>query len=265
MNPVKRFCCAASFVTCIPLYRLPPDSQSGQMPGLSGYLPSVGLLIGLLLAAAAACLKLLHTDPIVIGAALTVAWLGLTGGMHFDGLMDTADGIFSHRDTKRMLEIMQDSRVGNFGAMTGMSVMLVKIAALSSLPLPALYQAVLVVPVWARFCETIVIGCFAYLREAGMGKVWHDTTRAPRDLLLAGLLPASALGAALFCGYAYPLFLAAATVVAGLAAGAWLNAVLKGHTGDTYGCVVEIAEAGGLLIAALATALPGVGSLVLPA
>ena len=38
-------------------------------------------------------------------------WFYLTGGLHADGYMDTADGLFSGRSRERMLEILKDSRV----------------------------------------------------------------------------------------------------------------------------------------------------------
>src|SRR5262245_8421508 len=105
MNPFKKFALAVSFVTCIPLIRLPEDITSNSMHGLSKYLPAVGLLIGVILAALAFALDALQTNSLLMAVLLTVSWLSLTGGIHFDGLMDTADGIFSHRDTARMLEI----------------------------------------------------------------------------------------------------------------------------------------------------------------
>ncbi len=251
MNPVKKFALAASFVTCIPLCRLPSDAQSDSMSGLAKYLPAVGVLIGLLLAALAIALEIIHANNILTAAFLTVTWLWLTGGIHFDGLMDTADGIFSHREPARMLEIMSDSRVGNFGAMAGFCVCLLKFASLATLPFPALLAALVLVPAWARWCETFAIGAFPYLREKGMGKIWHDTTRCPVDLIVAGALPAVLTVAIIYVGSAWPLIVGVATIVPGLAASFWLNAKLKGHTGDTYGAVVEIAEFKALLLLAL--------------
>ena len=251
MNAVKKFAVAASFVTCIPLTRLPADDEADIMSGLAKYLPAVGIFVGVLLAGMALAARCAHTNNILTAAFLTVAWLCVTGGIHFDGLMDTADGIFSHREPARMLEIMSDSRVGNFGAMAGFCTLLIKFASLASLPFPVLIQALALVPAWARWCETYTIAAFPYLRKQGMGKVWHDTTRCPLDIMLAGALPVALSTAAIYFAGAWALIVAIATIVPGLWAAYWLNSRLTGHTGDSYGAVVEIAEAKALLVLAV--------------
>ena len=47
-----------------------------------------------------------------LGVSPAAAWIAVTGGLHLDGLADTADGIFAGRDRERTLEIMRDSRIG---------------------------------------------------------------------------------------------------------------------------------------------------------
>ncbi len=251
MNALKKFAVTASFVTRLPLCTLPADHDSGEMTGLSKYLPAVGFIVAAVLLLLSWLLSLAHATDVMTGASLTTAWLVLTGGLHFDGLMDTADGVFSHRDRQRMLEIMSDSRVGNFGAMAGWCTLLIKFAALSSLPPAALTAPIVLVPAWARWCETFAIGAFPYLKEEGMGKIWHDTTKYPRDLILAALLPLAATIGFAFSGSPSALVVAGGTMLCGLAASRLLNRILGGQTGDTYGATVELAEAGGLAIAAI--------------
>jgi adenosylcobinamide-GDP ribazoletransferase len=173
---------------------------------------------------------------------ITIAWLVTTGGLHFDGLMDTADGIFSHRDRNRMLEIMQDSRVGNFGAITGIAVFALKVSAMAAISPQALPLALFLIPMWSRFAEAYAIGHYNYARAEGKGKVWHDTTKVPKDLIQAVIVPlvlTVVLGIVVSeSAYVTAIF----TAFGGLAAGAYLNSRLGGHTGDTYGAVVEISE-----------------------
>jgi adenosylcobinamide-GDP ribazoletransferase len=220
------------------------------MNGLAKYLPAVGLLIGALLLAAQITLDRLAVLPAVASILLPIIWLILSGGIHFDGLMDTADGIFSHRSPERMLEIMRDSRVGNFGVMTGFAILLIKIAGL--LTVSNALVALFLIPCWARWCESFAIGAFPYAREEGMGKIWHDTMEFPRDLLAGGILP---LLATLFCALQFGIVPTTAVVLCTLSAGLlsafYLTSILKGHTGDTYGAVVELSEAGGLLLLTL--------------
>jgi len=247
MNWLDRFCITLSCVTSLPVNRL----QSGDScaAGLSKYLPAVGLLIGALLVAAAQTLTTLAVSHSVAAILLVIIWLVLSGGIHFDGLMDTADGIFSHRSPERMLEIMRDSRVGNFGVIVGMVAFAIKIAGLMSVTGSLAICALLLIPAWARWCETFAIGKFRYAREEGMGKIWHDTTMYPKDLWKAAVAPVLAM---IFCAVCFgavnALAVSALTVLVGTGAAYYLASIVKGHTGDTYGAVVEIAEAGGLLL-----------------
>ena len=79
------------------------------------WMPVVGLLIGGLWAAFDYAAGLIF--PMSVRGLLDVLFLViLTGGLHLDGLADTADGLLSHRDPARSLEIMKDSRVGTWGA-----------------------------------------------------------------------------------------------------------------------------------------------------
>ncbi|MBI4533517.1 MAG: adenosylcobinamide-GDP ribazoletransferase [Candidatus Melainabacteria bacterium] len=253
MNPLKRFALAISYVTCLPLLR-DPDGQL--LPGLAKYLPAVGILLGCLMAGLAIALKAICSDSLVVGVILTLSWLIITGGIHFDGLMDTADGVFSHRERSRMLEIMADSRVGNFGVMVGFGIISTKIACLASLNSNILWLTLLVVPSWARWCETFTIGAFPYLREQGLGKVWHDTIGWPSDLIVSAIPPILLTIILSASGNLLSLLIALATILSGLACAFWLKSILWGHTGDTYGATVELAETGALLATALLVHLP---------
>jgi adenosylcobinamide-GDP ribazoletransferase len=260
LSHAAKFAITASYITRLPLSRIQLANNESALNGLAKYLPAVGLLIGAILAVLNWLLCAIHVQALLSAGIITVAWLMLTGGIHFDGLMDTADGVFSQRDQKRMLEIMSDSRVGNFGAMTGWCVLLLKFVALSSLPPSAMPLVLVLVPSWSRWCESYAIGAFPYLKQAGMGKVWHDTTRFPHDVLLAALAPLAATVAASMAGALFvpllPPFIAFFAVCCGLISSYWLYSVLSGQTGDTYGAVVELSEVGALLLLALLLSVP---------
>jgi adenosylcobinamide-GDP ribazoletransferase len=257
MSPVKRLGLAVSYVTCFPLCRIPVDADPQALGGLAKYLSTVGLLVGTVLAGLAWSLNWFQASAIIFGVVLTVAWLAITGAIHFDGLMDTADGVLSHRDRARMLEIMSDSRVGNFGAIVGFAALLLKVAALSTLAYPGMIYVLLVIPAWARWTETYAIGAFNYLRKSGMGKVWHDSMKYPRDLIIGALAPLIVSGVAVHYQGLEPMIACTCTILGGLAAAIWIKQVLGGQTGDTYGAVVEIAETIGLIGTALIVSKTG--------
>ena len=249
MNPLRRFCLAASYITSIPF--LPKPESETELFGLAKYLPAVGTLVGSILALLAlVCNELLLAPPLVAAALLTF-WIVITGAIHLDGLMDTADGVFSHRSRERMLEIMKDPRAGNFGVVSGVLIILLKFAALLSLNWHWIFASLLLIPGWARWSEVIAIKYFPYAREEGMGKIWHIST-GKFDLLISAIAPL--MVSLFFCydsnSFIY-LWLIPLTVLPGLLASMWINKVLGGQTGDSYGANVEVSEAAGLIGASL--------------
>lgn len=248
---ITRLLAALSSVTIFRFgdHELTPSS----LDSLSKYLPLVGLVISIVLETIlCACIKT-NVPPLVRALIITMAWVVITGGIHLDGLMDTADGLFSHRSRERMLEIMRDSRVGNFGAIAGVFVILTKLMTLASVSVAPTFVLLALIPSCARFAETLTIACFPYAREEGMGKVWHETTKVPGDLFLAAIVPVALTAVvSVYADPAIALITSAATICAGMFAAWRINGTLQGHTGDTYGAVVEIAEVGGLLLATIA-------------
>jgi adenosylcobinamide-GDP ribazoletransferase len=238
---LQRLKVAVSYVTCLPLTRIDFDEPM-LLHGLSKYLPCAGLIIGTLLFALNSVLSVSRAEPIVVGFLLTVTWLILTNGLHFDGLMDAAAGIFSHQSKERMLEIMADSRVGNFGAITGFIVLLGKFVTLYALTGASLGACLIVIPAWARWCELYAIGKFPYIKEHGKGKIWHDTTVYPIDLAKGALLPLAVTLAFALVGYPIVWTATIFCIAPGVIFSHIMNRKLGGQTGDTYGATVEISE-----------------------
>lgn len=246
----KRLLTTISYVTCLPLAKLDFDDPE-LLNGLSKYLPIAGLIIGALLVALLEGMLLTKAEPLVVAFLVSSAWLILSNGLHFDGLMDTADGIFSHQNPQRMLTIMSDSRVGNFGVMTGFIVFLGKLIGIYSIAGSAMAPCLLLIPAWARWCELFAIGKFSYAKPEGKGKVWHDTTIFPVDILKGLALPLLVTVAFGLAGYSQVWIAAIFSIASGIAFSTFMQLKLGGQTGDTYGATVEISELGALI--ALAT------------
>lgn len=189
--------------------------------------------------------------------ALLVLALGLwlSGGLHADGAMDTADGLAAG---KRALAAMEDSRVGASGVQAFVQVLLLKLAGLLCLAelSPAAVAAALVFTGWsARIAPLLAMHAFPYLKEGEGTAGFHREHRRglPRELLPAlVLLPV--LIAVLVCtwpdwGVAGAAGLLALVPV--LLVPRWIGRRLGGHSGDTYGACVEWGEALGLLFMGL--------------
>jgi adenosylcobinamide-GDP ribazoletransferase len=117
----------------------PPLSQSMRFFAIAGGL--IGAANGLFLAG----LHWFHVPHLIAAALACIFGIMLTGGLHEDGLTDSADGLFGGKSREQRLEIMRDSRIGSYGALALFSSLLVRVAAYDTLAnLPALVLVPLV-------------------------------------------------------------------------------------------------------------------------
>ena len=195
--------------------------------------------------------------PLLAQVCLVLALgLVLSGGLHMDGAMDTADGLAAG---ERVLEAMADSRVGASGVQALVVVLLLRAGALAALA-PLAPTGLLWAAFWGRVAPLIAMARFPYLRERGSA-AFHRRHRAglavelrPALLLLAPLLAVSlGLGGAA----ALPLLIGLLGCLPAVAVPLWLGRRLGGHSGDSYGACVEGVESLALLVMALALVLAG--------
>ena len=71
--------------------------------------------------------QFLHLSPLLLTILIVIAGIVMTGGLHLDGWIDLGDAYFSYQDKNRRLEILEDSRVGAFGAISLVVLLLLKI------------------------------------------------------------------------------------------------------------------------------------------
>jgi len=238
---------------------------------IARFAPWIGLVIGSL----EALLWLLTYGwlPALAQCALVISLgLWLSGGLHADGVIDTADGLAAG---PRALEAMADSRAGAAGVQAMALLLLLRLAALVALAAaagPLLVAWTLVqVAIWSRISPLLAIAWFPYLREQGTAG-FH---RQGRRRLGRELLPAVLLQLLL----ALPVTLAAGSLdQAGLWAPLGLSPLglsplvvplllpalpalllpiglgrrLGGHSGDSYGACVEWTTSLALLLCGVA-------------
>lgn len=234
---------AISFLTIFPVYKKVAD-EKGMADSLYCY-PLVGFLIGLILALASHGQMLLSLG--VAGDVLNVVfWIILTGGLHLDGLMDSADGLFSGRTRERKLEIMKDSRVGAMGVIALAALLMLKVSFLGLLPYPLKYWVLLLAPAVGRGVMLLPIAYYPYARQGpGLGRAFGNAaSRAAFPIALFLLAIVAGLGGNRFLLWAG----VAATVLISLLTTWMISRSLAGHTGDTYGALCEFSEAVFLVI-----------------
>ena len=238
----REFVTALQFLTRIRLFR-DPDYDDGLFGRSVKFFPLVGLLAGSLLA----CVAVLTggwLSGTVRSTLLVTLSVFITGGLHCDGLMDSADGLFSGRSRERMLEIMKDSRVGSFGVIAIFLLLLWKWALLNDLPDSLLAPALISAMTFGRFAMILAILRFPYARPEGMGKAFALHAGTPWGPALVTLL--TLLAAIWLVKGPQVCAIAAGAALAAIAFawrfGRWVTGKLGGMTGDTYGAVTELAE-----------------------
>lgn len=230
------FWIALQFLSSLPI-RLPGMPEPRELGRSLLFYPLVGLLFGAILWAVN--WLLLGTPTMLHAALLLSVWVLLSGGLHLDGLADSADAwLGGFGDRERTLTIMKDPRSGPIAVVTLVLVLLLKFSALLALIGQPHSLALIIVPLIGR---SALLGLFLttpYVRAGGLGQALAD--HLPRS---AGkqVLTVSALACVLIAGGSgvLALVLAALGVV-------WLRQVmlrrLGGTTGDTAGAMLELLE-----------------------
>jgi adenosylcobinamide-GDP ribazoletransferase len=201
--------------------------------------PVVGLVIGGIGGAIFWAAAALGLPPVIAAIASVAATILATGGLHEDGLADTADGLGGGGTRTRKLEIMRDSRIGSFGAVALMVVLATRIAALATLGHPAAVAMASIVA--AMLGRGAMICLLAVLRPARADGLAAPLAATPMPRSLFGL--AIAATAMLLPGG--PAALVAACLAA-LAMGGVARRQIGGYTGDILGATEQLAECAAL-------------------
>ncbi len=230
---------ALMFYTCLPI----PRSWPLEFAWIARWAPWVGGVVGTLLALMDFGLQVAHTPELVRSGLIVAFGIALTGGLHLDGVMDTADGL-AVPDSTRRLAVMTDSRMGAFGGMAAVVILLLKVVALGAVTANRPFVLVSVA-MWGRWGQQWAIARYPYLKKEGKG-AFHKAALPSIKYVLPSLIGLMLLsGIASKTGWV-PWSLTWRTVVGGIVlsilTSAYFYRQLGGHTGDTYGAVVEWTE-----------------------
>ena len=236
---LRTFLFAWQFLTAIPLSRSTHDAKPEELAASMSWYPLVGCLLGVLLVGADLFLAQIFSSQ-VTGLVLMLLLIGITRGLHQDGLADMVDGLAGGRTAQARLAIMRDGRIGAIGA-TGLFLSLgLRYAGLNTLPAGEHIALLIGMPVIGRWA--MVMGAFhaTYARsEGGLAQPflahlsWQHLCVATvtAGLVLTLLLgPWAALGS---------LLIGAALIRLSTL---WFHRMFGGITGDLLGATNEVAE-----------------------
>lgn len=216
---------AFSFLTILPV----GTSPVGKFGAAFAWFPLVGLCIGALLAAVA------HHSPFnrdLTAFLILLVWVIVTGGLHLDGFGDSCDGLLGGVSPEKRIRIMRDPRLGAWGVIGLVMLLLGKWLALRSVSPEWLPLA----PVFGRWAMVYAAYHFPAARDEGLAARFRDGL-STRALLIASawvviLLTRSEIAVLWLLIYGITSVF-----------GAWAARRLGGGlNGDVYGAICELSE-----------------------
>lgn len=232
---------AFSFFTIFPLPMI--EWTSRRMKFLPILMPFVGLGIGIVGYGLFYLLVSWDISAFSSSVLMVLFYLVITGGLHMDGLMDTADAYFSRRSQESKLEIMKDSRVGAFAVMTLVSLLLIKMTCFYEIIEAKQDVAVLLwlIPVLSRIGQAFILCYFPYAKKDGLAVIFKGATGPLTSIMLSMYLVLSVSLIYILRGskgLLLPMGLLIFTLFYYFSA----RGNFGGITGDIVGSYVELAE-----------------------
>jgi len=226
-----------TFLTRIPV----PGGLAISHPSLaqaSRFFPIIGALIGVIGAIVLTVFDQLGLPQDVSVLLAIAAMVMVTGGLHEDGLADTADGLGGGATKERSLEIMKDSRIGAFGVLALILAIGLKWAGLVGLSLGGAALAIFMGALISRGVLPLFMRYLPLAKKDGLsadaGQPEFDRTTI--SVVLTVLVAFIGLGFWLTIGVAIVLALVSVAMTV------WVKLKIGGQTGDVLGAFQQVSE-----------------------
>lgn len=237
---LKAFILMLQFFTRLPINKQ-IDMEDKTLSRGAFFFPFVGMIVGGIATLVYWIFSFINRDFASIAAVFGIIFV--TGGLHVDGLSDTADGFFSARTRERVLEIMKDSRVGTFGVIAIVFDILIKYSIiknmLPNIAIPALIFSCAI----GRTSAAMLINFGKNARPGGLGDMF--SSNAAKGYFISSSVILLIIGF-IFLGTGF----IATMLIALLTALMLMNfsyKIIDGLTGDVYGACIELSEIAALL------------------
>jgi adenosylcobinamide-GDP ribazoletransferase len=220
------------------------------------YLPAVGLLVGMGGAAVYAVAAMWWSAPVAVALSMAATLL-ITGAFHEDGFADVCDGLGGTLDRERALAIMTDSRIGAFGAIGIVVMLMLKFASLAAFRPGPGAVAIICAHVVSRLVPLMLMVTLPYAKPEAETKAKPVAQGVGSVELVIGTLSAVlAVGVAGALAWQFDETLQtrsafsfgalalsfAATLACAVPLRAWFRARLGGYTGDCLGASQQVGE-----------------------
>jgi adenosylcobinamide-GDP ribazoletransferase len=231
---IAQLAAALAFLTRLPVGR-GSAFDAKDVGRAARWFPLVGALLGGIYVAALWLLGRLF--PTLVASVMIVGIeAAITGGMHFDGVADTADGFGGGRTREDVLRIMRDHAIGAYGAIALILVIGLKVATIAALiDAGRASQALLLAPILGRWLAVLLSATERYARGTG-----SPTQFVGRTEFIVATVIAIAAAVAIDSWRGTVAF---ALVAIGSGLWGWrCRRRIGGVTGDTLGAGIEAAE-----------------------
>lgn len=239
---MKGILLAIQFFTSIPIRKeYPMDAKRVTM--MYGALPFVGLLIGGGMMATLWVSGLLGFGSLLTAVLMLIVGIALTGGLHLDGVADTSDAYFSYRDQAKRHEILADPRLGAFGTLGLVLIILLKLALLTEwISSDSVdWVPILLIPFLARGMMVLYFVSMKSAKQTGMAYFFLERLKRPILIVWTILcLVVALVGFGLWMkSLLLPLVLTGVFVVILYIYRRWTLQNFGGVTGDLSGAFIE--------------------------
>lgn len=236
MSILRQFLLAVQFLTRLPV----PGKMAttGEELGrAAAFFPLVGIIVGG--ATAGVYMLALRVVSVWVAVPIALAFAAfLTSGFHEDGLADTFDGLGGGWTKDRALEIMRDSRVGTYGVLALIFLVLGKYVAITEVGPELVWRWLIVAHTGGRWTVLPLCIWLPYARSEGQGKL------VARQVTISALITGSVtfLLTLLLFPWRAAVIAVAVTLVVTLLSGLYFKRRLGGITGDCLGAVNQMTE-----------------------
>lgn len=205
------------------------------------WFPVVGLLLGFM-QAAIGYLGCRFTWNELSAAFVVIGGIGLTRGMHADGLADLADGFWGGRTKEATLRIMKDPSVGSFGAIALSCIILLKWIVVLKLVGFRAYEIIAAGVLLARWVQVLLASALPYARSEGGTAHSFVTGAGAVHITVTSVMTLVFLIPLLRADYYACFAVIAAAVAAAVLTGMLSYRKIGGVTGDVLGAGSEVTE-----------------------
>ena len=247
--------CLESLIVAFSMYSKIPVPQiewkKDNMRFALCYFPLVGAVTGLIVWLWSLISGYLGVGTVLSTAVFVLIPVAVSGGIHLDGLLDTADAMSSWQTRERRLEILKDSHAGAFAIIVCCSYFLAAFAVWSEADAGSV-QILTLGFVLSRALSGFGICTFPCAKNTGLAATFANAADRKKARVCLLLEAAACMAAMIWLDWRRGIAAAAAAVIVCVLCRRMALKKFGGITGDIQGFFLQVCE---LAMAAVLVAL----------